>query len=91
MKIDSIYQNTPVDYLHCLYLGLFWHVVVQISTSIGSSQNANRINAIAEKRLRPLRRDGEVPRINLCGGIMNTMQLTGEEVVGMIWGLLALI
>ena len=89
--VDSIYQNTPTDYLHCLYLGVFKRIAELIVSGIGSQQSLSELNGVAQNLIYPLRSDGNAPRINFCGGLMNLSKLSGEEIVGFIWSIRAIL
>lgn len=88
---SSIYNSTPFDYLHCLYLGIFRYMAMEIRDRMSESGSLTKANNLAKTILRPLRRDDAVPRLNFNDGFTRTTKRNGQDLVGYIWGMVQLL
>ena len=85
-NIDSIYQNTPVDYLHCLHLGLEKYLANNLCAKIKNPQRIT-IERLMHSTFQYCRRYEACPRTNFYGGVFNLKKLNGVEIHGFIWNI----
>ena len=84
---DNIFQNTPVDYLHCLHLGLEKYLAELLCEKIQNPQR-HQIGQAMQETYKYCRQYNGCPRTNLCGGVFNLTKLNGVEIHGFLWNLL---
>ena len=86
---SCINHNTPTDYLHALMLGVCKYAATEITRIIPSIAK-KKIDKAASRRLRRIHNGVSVPRLNFCGGFFNMAKLNGQEIISLLWGILAM-
>ena len=90
LRSSNILKNTPTDYLHAPMLGVMKYAAKEVVKTLNERGRRN-IDRWASKNLKRIRNGESVPRLNFFGGFTNLSKLNGQEIVGFLWGVLAML